>query len=487
MDNIKILQPNAASIVQSMRDIGYTLNTAISDIVDNSIAANATKIDIIFHESNELKVLIIDNGTGMSANELYEAMRFAYIDPTFKRDKNDLGRFGLGLKTATFSQAKKLTVISKQDNKVSGACWDLETICQKNEWCLKLLDQEALVSVIPAEYLSMIDNQGTIVVWDDLDRLEHDCIKNISRLLTDLREHLSLVFHKFLDGKMGRKIEITVNNIPIVPFDPFLTSNVYTKHHPVEKIYSFDNSVITIQAHILPHHSKLTVDDEKVFREKSDLLNNQGFYVYRNQRLMVWGDWFKLAKKSDKYKLARVEIHFDKALDHLWEIDIKKSKAAPPPAIRQRLKEIIKKMLDDSSKVQRARISKTKQGPNVLWQRQRKEQQVCYIVNNQHPLLESFENDLTEEQKKNFRFLLDMLSKAIPYESIYGDITCDPKILEVPKDDIELAYEKFQQLLTVIQPEILNETSLLTIATNLKICIGYEHELKKWITEYYAK
>lgn len=481
----KIIEPNAASIVRSMRDIGYTLNTAISDIIDNSIAAKAKHIDIVFDDTKDSPhVMIIDDGYGMKSEILSEAMRFAYIDPSMDRGSRDLGRFGLGLKTATFSHAKRLTVITKQNTQLSVACWDLDVICASNKWLLELPSIEQLK--IDRSLLDNIATHGTIVLWEKLDRLNFSNANDLPMLIENLRDHLSIVFHKFLEGKGNKKLSISVNHVPIEPFDPFLLSNDYTKSHPKEKIY-IDDSIVTIQAHILPHHSKLRVQEEKIIREKNDLLNNQGFYVYRNQRLMVWGDWFKLAKKSDKYKLARVEIHFDKELDHAWEIDIKKSKALPPPQIRQRLKEIINKMLDDSAKVQRVRVRKSKSHDVVLWQRVRGENRgVSYVINENYPLVLSLVNQLTAEQKVNFQLLMQMVSTSLPYESIYGDLTDNPKNLEGDKKDLDDVYDTFQSFIRLVWEQGFSLSKLLEVAIDSKLFIGYENKLEKWINEYDA-
>lgn len=481
MCNSIIIPPNASSIVKSMRDIGYTLNTAIADIIDNSIAANAKNIRIIFDES-PLHVLIIDDGEGMSEIKLKEAMRFAYMDPSETRCTKDLGRFGLGLKTATFSQAQKLTVVTQKNSKITAACWDLKTICEQNEWRLDLLLPKDITLV--QNHLSEIIPHGTIVLWENLDRLTTDAEHNFSRLLSELRDHLSLVFHKFLSDKDSKKISISVNGIDIRGEDPFLSSNSFTKKHPVEKMY-VDNSLVTIQAHILPHHSHLSTAENKYIKDKSNLLNNQGFYVYRNNRLMVWADWFRLAKKSDKYKLARVEIHFDKEIDHLWEIDIKKSKAVPPTGIRQRLKEIINKMLDDSSKVQRVRINKSLGNEGSLWNRISQENKVVYGINRTHPIVTKIEESLDSEQIKLFNLLLKTISTTLPSESIYGDITESPKSLENTKQDKDAAYQDFLKFIDIFCSHETSEDDLYRTCINTKLFSGYESELKKWISKHY--
>ena len=234
MSDTRLLQPSAASILQSMRDIGYTLDTAVADIIDNSIAASADKIELIFLENPTPHFLIIDNGVGMYDEELYDALRFATKSPVAARADEDLGRFGLGLKTASFSQSRRLTVISSKNSKISAARWDLDYVVEKDQWLLEILDPKDIR--LDKEYLEKIKVHGTIVMWENLDRVlsgDKDTFspRQVAGVLGKLREHLELVFHKFLEGKVfGKKISILLNNIELQPFDPFCLQNSFTQN-----------------------------------------------------------------------------------------------------------------------------------------------------------------------------------------------------------------------------------------------------------------
>ena len=201
------LIPPASSLIESMRDIGYTLNTAVADILDNSIAANSSKIDIYYINDTEPLLMIVDDGHGMTKEELLSALRFAYVSPNDDRAINDLGRFGLGLKTASFSQARKLTVVTHKNNQITCAIWDLDHIVKTKKWLLQVVDLKDIS--ISGEILENIKPHGTIVLWENIDRFgDNKDNQNINSYISELRDHIALVFHRYLDIKQTNHIKI---------------------------------------------------------------------------------------------------------------------------------------------------------------------------------------------------------------------------------------------------------------------------------------
>lgn len=481
----KLLEPEASSIIQSLRDIGYNLNTAVADIIDNSIAAQATKIDIRFSGGANPTLMIADNGTGMSKDELYEAMRFAYISPNEIRKESDLGRFGLGLKTATFSQARRLIVLSSKDGELSCAEWNLDHVIRQGKWLLQIRDPQDIE--LDDDIAELIQTHGTVVIWKDLDRIfdKNNNPKYLNDTLSNLRDHIALVFHLFLAGEVCDKLEICLNCNKINPVDPYLLKNNNTQNYPVEKVQVGD-SVVTIRTHILPHHKWLKKDEEEYLKNKSDLLNNQGFYVYRNNRLMVWGSWFRLIKKSESTKLARIEIHFDNTLDMEWQIDVKKSKVSPPPAVRQRLIEIIERIAGASKRVYGARINRSLVQMDRPWERYTDDGCIMYAINKNYPLIQEFEKSLSVEQKNQFLLILDVFGRSLPIESIYADMSSTPKAVTYTTSnlaDLEILHNKFLQIADIFAID-KDGKKLLNVCKQTGLFSGLEEELNKWVSDY---
>ena len=427
-----ILPPSASSLSESMRDLGYSLATAIADIIDNSITAKATEVEVFCDLTCEQPTLvIIDNGCGMTEEELLLAMKHGSASPKKAREPNDLGRFGLGLKTSSFSQCRNLTVISSINLEVCGAEWDLDHISERDEWCLSILDGDD-IQKIPC--LGLLGKTGTAVVWTKLDRLFEDQHGNkrdeiVFEKLDLVDRHLSLVFHKFLAGEVKHhpKLSIRINGHPVKPFDPFCRKIKATQVLP-EEIVRVDGKDVSIQPYILPHHSKLTADEYDFYEDRSSFISNQGAYIYRNGRLMAWGDWFRLVPKGEATKLARVQIDFPNALDENWTIDIKKSRARPPHEVRERLRQIISKVMGTSTRIHRGRGQKLfQETQEPVWERYVDKGSVRFDLNTSHPLLMSLEAKMTKDQMKCMDTYLAAVTASLPIEMIYSDYSTAPR------------------------------------------------------------
>ncbi|MCA0355195.1 MAG: ATP-binding protein [Chloroflexi bacterium] len=453
----KILSPHAASLSQSMRDLGYSLETAIADLIDNSITAGARNIRIFLDidEANDPCLVIIDDGSGMNENELIEAMRPGSRNPRDKRDKDDLGRFGLGLKTASFSQCKSLTVVSRKDQNTFAACWDLDLITARNEWIVTI---PAIEDLLFTPYIKTLGFQGTYILWKKLDRFLENSINDSSKnnsydKLSIVEKHLALVFHRYISGDYKRhKINIEINGHPIIAFDPFCISNKATQLLQ-EEIVRIDGNEIKIQPYILPHHSKLSKKDYDFYRSRGDFVTNQGAYIYRNGRLMAWGDWFRLVPKSEATKLARIQIDFTNVLDEYWTIDIKKSRAHPPPQVREKLKQIINRITDQSKRIHIGRGNRLfdKQS-QPLWVRFSDRDKIRYEVNKEHVLINAFLNRIGPDNASILRDVISLIERSVPLEAIYADYSSVPQSFEekepIQYEDLKSQIMHFHILLT---------------------------------------
>lgn len=444
MTHEKRLPPSASTLSASMRDLGYSLETAVADLLDNSISADATIIQIFCDLTLENPVLaVIDNGKGMSADEVVAAMRYGSSGPAQQRLPGDLGRFGLGLKTASLSQCRCLTVVSTQNNALHSAKWDLNLIDEKDDWLISVLDEDEIRRL---PFVEMLGKNGTLILWRDLDRLLEDVTgpkqhEVINEKLDALGKHLSLVFHRYLSGEIrGRKkLAVFVNGHNLEAFDPFCRSNSATQRLP-EEIIRIDGVRVKMQPYILPHHSKLSATEYDYYQSRSDFISNQGAYIYRDGRLMAWGDWFRLIPKGENTKLARVQIDFPTRLDESWTIDIKKSRANPPLQVRNRLKQVIGKISDRSTTVHRGRGKKLfDEIRTPVWERYAEQGQIRYSLNRKHPLVVALETNLEDGARNSLNILLEAIVASLPIEMIYSDCSTDLKDVrqsQVTEDEV---------------------------------------------------
>jgi anti-sigma regulatory factor (Ser/Thr protein kinase) len=435
--------PRAASLIESMRDLGYSLETALADIIDNSITAAAKNVDIHFEAGEKPFICIVDDGHGMSEQELFDAMRPGCISPREQRTANDLGRFGLGLKTASFSQCRQLTVVSKKNDKVSGARWDLDDVISEDDWLLQILNVEEIKTTGWADYLK---TSGTVVLWENLDRLADQTsgsnLKNHLYENLDLaRKHLALVFHRFLQSeKPFQKLRIQINKRPVEPFDPFNSRHPATQQLP-EEVHRVEGHKVTIQPFILPHHKKCTRKEYEHYAGEGGYLSNQGFYVYRNGRLILHGNWFRIVKQSQLTKLARVRVDIPCGLDHLWKIDVRKASAQPPYAVRAILKRILEQITAASGKVYTHKGKKLV-GPKIvsLWIRRAKHNEIAWEINRNHPLLSHFSRIIGEEHTDSFNAVLRAIEQCFPVDAFFADVAGNDEGMsygEIPEDVME--------------------------------------------------
>ena len=318
------MPPYAPTLIESTRAIGYSLEAAVADIIDNSIAAFAKKVDVFFFPIDDAYIAILDDGMGMCEDELNQSMQYGSKDPREERDAKDLGRFGLGLKTASLSQCRCLTVITKQGDKIEGRRWDIDHVSKVGDWSLILLEKDEIDVIPKIENLKEYES-GTLVVWQKLDRMKAGEIsfeQALGRKIDNVRAHLSLVYHRYLSGEAeGTRLKLSINGESIQSSDPFLLKK---STRPMDdEILVVRGNRIVVRPYILPHMSKLTPDEIKSLGGKDGLRRQQGFYVYRNKRLLVWGTWFKMMRKGEMSKLARIQVDLPNTLDDLWTLDIK--------------------------------------------------------------------------------------------------------------------------------------------------------------------
>lgn len=484
--------PSAACLSASMRDLGYSLETAIADLIDNSISAGANVIEIVCDVSGERPFLVIlDNGGGMLEGELLAAMRHGAINPRQSRSPQDLGRFGLGLKTASFSQCRSLTVVSRRDGFICGAEWSLDRIDAEDDWMLTILDG---VDIEGLPFAEQLGDRGTIVIWRDLDRLMEDEAGDrreeiVNEKLDAVGRHLSLVFHRFLSGEVRGfpRCSLTINGHPVAAFDPFCRKNPATQILP-EEVVRIGEAEVRLQPYVLPHHSRLSASEYDYYHDRSDFISNQGGYVYRNGRLMAWGDWFRLVPKGEATKLARVQIDFPNTLDQAWTIDIKKSRARPPHVVRERLRQIIAKITARSVTVHRGRGQRLfEESESRLWERYADRDGIRFAINAQHPLILSLEESLSLGNIDLLRMLLDSISASLPVEMIYSDYSTHPREITQKSLDESHALERLRGLRQILYGDGPGDAkAFLQIVRSTHLFDDQSELIEKFISEAFA-
>lgn len=434
-----ILPPAAPAMLDSLRALGYSFESALADILDNSIAAGARIIDVQFRTDPSLYVAVIDDGSGMSEAELQEAMRHGGVGPSNQRASGDLGRFGLGLKTASMSQCRRLTVLTKKDGVSSGATWNLDRVEETGDWVVGILSENELAASMQFAALGR-QTSGTVVVWEQFDRAaagEGDPAAALGALVDLAREHLRLVFHRFLAGDGGPRLGIAINNAKLVPFDPYLTSHQATQMLPPETL-RVEGAEITLRPYVLPHISRMSKADLQLAGGEDGLRRNQGFYVYRNRRLITYGTWFRLIRQEELTKLARVQVDISNDLDHLWALDVKKSRAHPPEAVRVVLQRVVERIAGTSRTVYRFRGRRPSGEVTHVWDRLVVRDGISYQLNRAHPLVSALFDALDDAGDQVLDQLLRAVEISLPTDVIYADMGSERRIQQIAEgEDIE--------------------------------------------------
>ena len=440
----KIVLPYAPILVESTRSIGYSFESALADIIDNSLGKNASNIDVYFSSKDPQFVAVVDNGVGMTAEELESAMRYGSKSSLEVRDKDDLGCFGLGLKTASLSQCRKLTVITKKEEHYYAACWDLDHIIQEKDWSLIWYSSEEARKLQHADYLKDYDS-GTIVIWQEFDRIVNGAAnpqKVFDEKIERARSHVALVFHRYMDNEViGNRVRIFFNNGPVEPVDPFLTTNPATQ--PLsEQTLRIDDSIIRVKPYILPFASKVSAKDKKKLGELSDLRSNQGFYIYRNKRLIIWGTWFRLIKAQELNKLARIRVDIPNTLDSIWEIDIKKSTASLPDMIKRNLVAVVENSIGRSERVYRYRgRPTTNDNLEHVWETIDNRGKFSYQINREMPLYKMLEDALDESAQGYLDSFVKAVEDAFPYGDVYYRLAKDENTIDRSGMEFEEVYQ----------------------------------------------
>jgi hypothetical protein len=328
--------PDVARISEGLRDTGYDFNTAVADIIDNSLAAEATVVDVRLAAdfSGAIVLSVTDNGIGMDRDGLINAMRYGSKP---RVSAKSLGKFGLGLKTASTAFCKRLSVVSRNSATADllRATWDLDVIAKSGSWDLEIGGPEPTEAELLEE--TAAGSAGTLVLWEKVDRLLENYAdrtakpfrKALDRLAAGLREHVAVVYQRFLDPADSRdkNVVIRVNGVEVFAWDPFcldITKGPVAENDVPVVLPDGKRSVFRVRAFVLPRREEFP---DVVSRDAARISNErQGIYVYRENRLIHGPDWLGMFKQEPHFSLLRVELSFDHTLDGAFQVDIKKSR-----------------------------------------------------------------------------------------------------------------------------------------------------------------
>lgn len=444
----------AKALLTGLRSIGYSFSTAVADIIDNSISAEASEIFIYSDPLiSEPYFCILDNGHGMNAQELDNAMLPGSNRDGIPDGENELGRFGLGLKSASLSQCRDFTVASKRYGKLHAMSFDLDIIERENKLELEVLSDEEIELLPHIEELKSFET-GTIVIWTKFDRIEGEA-KNFEdsfrAVVAESKKHVELVFHRFYD-----EIRIYYHGKRVEKRDPFLIDSIGRQQTGRTTIINVEGSEIVVVPYTLPYANKLTSQEKALLGNPKSIYDDQGFYLYRNRRLISWGSWMRMGIRSELNKLARIRVDIPSSLDSVWRLDVKKSSAKIP----DKIKDQIKMAVEDSV----VRSKRTTQFPGVkeqsveykVWDRiNEHEGKIRYQINRDTPALAALSSALGEKEKELLEIALIQIESYLPKFGIYNDSTDALTIVNSGDSfEEEALIREIEQLMAFCDPDL---------------------------------
>ncbi|RGN38141.1 ATP-binding protein [Bacteroides oleiciplenus] len=439
----EIVRPDPEKEINSMRSFGYSLETAIADLIDNSVTAEANKIFITYNIAIfGSYVRIEDNGKGMSEAGLINAMKLGSFNPVDIRMQGDLGRFGFGLKTASFSQCRRLSVLSNNGISSSFRAWDLDKIQEEKEW---ILYKTPIDDYSTAKLGNLKENTGTIVLWEKLDRLAETGNpatdkNNFYRKFENVKKYLGLVFHRLMENK---SLAIFINGEPVISVNPFIISHDKPSQELQESFFTINNSIITVKPYILPHESKLSKSEARRYDLVRSWIEHQGIYLYRNNRLIIDGSWMDLKfRQRESQRLVRICVDINNELDKEWQIDVKKASAKVPDLIRNNIISICADTIAKGIKVYTHRgtyVRRKGEKKEILytWIARSRKGEKFYQINPEHPLFVLL-SDMLGDNSSIFSSYIKIIESTIPIGMILNDAYDENITLAHPEAEEEI-------------------------------------------------
>ncbi|MBO9136204.1 ATP-binding protein (plasmid) [Rhizobium sp. B230/85] len=435
------IAPHAGALLKSLRGFGYSPETALADLIDNSISAGAGHVEfsIDWNEANP-RIAVLDDGRGMTYGELEDGMRFGG-DEAAERGSDDLGRFGLGMKTASLSQCQRLTVVSRKNGNECSMCWDVDKVITSKDWSV-----DTGLHPSPFDHVAIpSERDGTLVALERMDELGGFFgldKEGFFAKISDVRDHFAMVFHRFIDGD-ARRVRITVNGRPVAGWDPMLRTHPATRPLGAGVVGS-GALAVKVSPFVLPHRDRFANEAEfTAAGGPGGWAERQGFYVYRAKRLVVAGSWLGLGghrewTKDESSRLARISIDLPQSADAQWRIDVRKARSRPPAVLRTRLSALGGQCRERAREVfawrggQIRTPSQKKDVEAALWNEEHRSGKRRYRINREHPIIAQLLSS-DPATKRLTRTAITLIERSVPVERIWLDISENVEAASTPE------------------------------------------------------
>lgn len=487
--------PKAKFLMGSMRHMGYSFADAIADVMDNSVSANATIIRLLFPvNADNIYVGILDNGYGMSKQELFRAMCYGSQANEKERNENDLGRFGLGMKSASLSQCRKMTVISKKDGELCAYRWDYDEITsqgQRGDWAVLELDETDISQQFCYSEIAELEH-GTLVLWEEFDGLYKSSGGRIYEALTRNRnyllDHLPLIYHRFIteDG-----LKIFVNYEELEALDPFLVSRSDCSWGTIRQPLTDSNGkehFVQITPYKLPFVTEMTSTEQHLIGGADKMSKMQGYFIYRGRRLIRYGTWFG-TPRHEVSKYARVKVDIPNCMDDIWKVDVMKRNAEIPTELAKLLEKTIGNLIAKSTRQTKFRgrkVTSEDEKQVYVWDRIESRQDFySYRINRSNCFIQSVLDQLDDSQKTAVEMMLQQIENNIPIHQMHLDH--DDNHIDRAVEDDKLN-NLFEQAVMAIEWQNFKGTSIKQSVQSVMTCEQFRNnpDLEKLINKKYS-
>ena len=487
--------PKAKFLMGSMRHMGYSFTDAIADVMDNSISAGCSTIKLLFpNNAANIFVGILDDGCGMSDQELFRAMCYGSQANEKERNENDLGRFGLGMKSASLSQCRRMTVVSKKDGDVSAYRWDYDEITsqgQRGDWNVLQLNKEEISKLHC--YNDFIElKHGTLVLWEEFDVLYKSSSGRIYEALTrnrnQLLEHLPLTYHRFITED---KLKIFINFEELRALDPFLVSRSDCSWGTIKQPLITSNGsehFVEITPYKLPFITELSEEEQRLIGGGDKMSKMQGYYIYRGKRLIRYGTWFG-TPRHEVSKYARVKVDIPNCMDDIWKVDVMKRNAEIPTELAKLLDKTIGSLIAKSTRQTKFRgrkVTSSSEKEVYVWDRiESRENYYSYKINRNNYFIQSVLSNLDDNQKNSVELMLQQIETNIPVHQMHLDHDSN-KIDR--NEECDKVNDLFEQAIMAIDWLIFKGTPVNDAISSVISCEQFRNnpELDKLIQKKYS-